>query len=81
MPVGDGIGATQDECAVISPARAAGIISIITVIDPLAITPGPAGTQTGMMHGWDMSPTRAAGRLSISTVGAHGGIMASGIGG
>jgi hypothetical protein len=61
--------------------RAAGLFSMRTVMDPLAIMPGPAGTHVGRIHGCDMSDTRAAGSMSISTVGAHGGMMASGSGG
>jgi hypothetical protein len=45
LPVGDGIGATQVVCAVRSLARAAGIPAIITVAEPIEMTPGPAGTQ------------------------------------
>lgn len=61
-----------------SPIRAAAIIEIITVADPLEIMPGPFGTQLGKLQGSDMSVTRAAAILSINTVGAPGGIMASG---
>lgn len=53
FPVGDGIGATHDACAVMSPARAAGSLSMNTVIEPMAIIPGPAGTHDGSMHGCD----------------------------
>jgi hypothetical protein len=81
FPVGDGIGATQALCAVMSPARAAGMFEIITELDPLAIIPGPPGTQGTIMQGTDMSLTRAAGMPPIRTVGAQGGMIASGIAG
>lgn len=61
LPTGEGIGATQPVCAVMSFARAAGMLSIITVPEPIAIMPGPPGTQLGSMHGADVSATRAAG--------------------
>ena len=49
-------------CAVWSPRRAAGILPIITVAEPLAIVSGgPTHTH--------MSPTRAAGKKPIITVG------------
>jgi hypothetical protein len=76
-----GMGATQLVCDVMSPMRAAGRFAIITVAEPMATMPGPAGTQVGSMHGCDMSVTRAAGTPPIITVGAPGGIMASGSGG
>jgi len=68
LPTGLGIGATQEAWAVVSPTRAAGMPPIITVPDPLAIMPGPAGTQLGSEHGADVSVTRAAGLLPIITV-------------
>ena len=69
FPVGLGIGATQLACAVISPARAAGILPIKVLNDPLAMIPGPAGTHPGNVQGPDMSDTRAAGLFPIRTVG------------
>jgi len=81
LPVGDGIGATQVAKATKSSFRAAGRLLIITVADPLAISPGPAGTQLGSMHGLDISETRAAPLLLIFTVGEHGGMIFSGIAG
>ncbi len=39
FPTGQGIGATQDECAVMSLTRAAGLFPIMTVIEPMAIRP------------------------------------------
>ena len=68
LPVGEGIGATHVECAVISPTRAAGRPPILTVADPLDIIPGPAGTHDGSMHGFVVSVTRAAGCPQILTV-------------
>ena len=64
------MGATQLACAVMSPILAAGRKPIITVAEPLAIMPGPAGTQLGSMHGVVVSLTRAAGRFPMSTVGS-----------
>ena len=78
FPTGAGIGATHDMCAVMSFTRAAGIFPIITVVEPIAIIPGPAGTHDGSMHGVDMSVTRAAGIFPIITVGHPGGIIVSG---
>jgi hypothetical protein len=42
------------------------------------IMPGPAGMQPGNRHGIVMEVTVAAGRLPIKTVGAPGGMIASG---
>ncbi len=70
LPTGEGIGATQLACAVLSFARAAGIFAIMTVPDPFEMSPGPAGTQPGSMHGADISATLAAGIFPIMTVGA-----------
>ena len=70
FPTGDGIGATQLACAVMSFARAAGIFSIMTVAEPFEMIPGPAGTQGGSIHGLDISPTLAAAFFPIITVPA-----------
>lgn len=78
LPTGDGIGATQLTCAVISPIRAAGIFEIITVADPIEIMPGPAGTQAARVQILVMSVARAAGILPTSTVGAQGERIGSG---
>ena len=51
---------------VMSPMRAAGMLPIMTVADPLMMLSG-GPTQTAM------SPILAAGRLPISTVGQPGG--------
>ena len=69
LPVGLGIGATQLGCAVMSPSRAAGRPPMMTVVEPMAIMPGPAGTQGTSMQGRVVSVIRAAGREPISTVG------------
>jgi hypothetical protein len=69
LPVGPGIGATQEECIVMSPTRAAGSPPIITVVEAIAIMPGPPGTQPGSRHGPVMSVIRAAGMPPIITVG------------
>lgn len=69
LPVGMGIGATQDTCDVMSPMRAAGMKPMSTLVEPIAIMPGPAGTQPGNMHGADISVTRAAGTPPIRTFG------------
>ena len=61
-----------------SPTRAAGSPQIITVADPLPMTPGPPGTQLGSEQGAVMSVDRAAGKPPIFTVTAPGGTMASG---
>ena len=78
MPTGDGIGATHDECAVMSLRRAAGRLPIITVDEPIAIMPGPPGTQPGSMHGVDMLVSVAAGALPIITVMQHADPMVRG---
>jgi hypothetical protein len=78
FPTGDGIGATHDVCAVMSPLRAAGNMSIFTVAEPITIIPGPAGTQLGRVQGPDMSVTRAAGIMSILVVTDPGGMIARG---
>lgn len=70
MPVGEGMGATQEAWALMSPTRAAGNPAINTVGDPMEITPGPAGTQPGRTHGVVISETRAAGAPPTITVGA-----------
>jgi hypothetical protein len=77
-PIGLGIGATHDECRVWSPTRAAGRLLISTVVEPIMIMPGPAGTQPGSKHGIVIEVTVAAGRLPMSTVGAPGGMIAKG---
>ena len=69
LPVGDGIGATQLACAVMSPARAAGSFPTITVAEPLVISPGPAGTHGISVQGFVISVTRACGILPTITVG------------
>ena len=70
MPVGLGIGATQEAWAVISLMRAAGIFSIITVAEPIEIMPGPPGTQLARVQMTVVSVTRAAGAPPIITVPA-----------
>ncbi len=81
FPVGLGIGATHDTKATISPSRAAGIIPIMTVADPLAIIPGPPGTHEGIMQGFVILVTTAACKLLIITVGTHFRTMSMGTGG
>jgi hypothetical protein len=49
--------------------RAAGSPPIITVAEPLAIIPGPPGTQLGSTQGTVVSVTRAAGEPAMSTLG------------
>lgn len=69
LPTGDGIGATQAACDVMSPTRAAGNEPISTVAEPFATRPGPPGTQPGNMQGAVVLVTVAAGLPPISTVG------------
>ena len=69
LPTGAGIGATQDGWDVRSFNRAAGIICTFTVIDPLVIMPGPAGTHPGSMQGAVLHNAVAAGFPPIMTVG------------
>ena len=78
FPTGDGIGATQLGCDVMSPTRAAGRLLIRTVAEPFVMMPGPAGTHGISVQIFVMSVMRAAGILPIRTVGAHGGIIISG---
>ena len=61
FPTGDGMGATQVVCAVMSFTRAAGSPPIRTVAEPIATMPGPAGTQDGKTQGVVVLVTRAAG--------------------
>ena len=63
------MGATQEVWAVMSLIRAAGIIEILTVIDPLVTIPGPPGTQPGIMQGADLQSAVTAGLLATMTVG------------
>lgn len=70
MPVGEGIGATQDACMVMSPTRAAGILPMRTVAEAIIIIPGPPGTHPGNKQGVVWSVMRAAGMLPINTVGS-----------
>lgn len=80
LPVGEGMGATQLKCAVMSPMRAAGIFSTITVADPFTIIPGPAGTQGTMLQGMVLSVMRADGGPPINDLNPPV-IICSGIGG
>ena len=61
-----------------SPDRPAGMFVIITLEEPMATMPGPAGTQLGSMHGVEMLPTMAAASELIITVGAVAETMVSG---
>ena len=81
LPVGLGMGATHDEKATRSPTRAAGLLPIMTVAEPMATEPGPPGIHGGTMHGPVMLPSVAAGRLPISTVGTQLSRIGNGIGG
>jgi len=69
LPVGLGMGATQDACAVILLSRAAGKPPISTVAEPMVMIPGPAGTQPGNKQGTVISVLREAGIDEIRTVG------------
>ena len=55
-------------CAVLSPKRAAGLLPIMTVAEPLAMVSG-GPTQT------HMSPITAAGIMPRRTVGTPGPVM------
>ena len=81
MPVGLGIGATQDGKLTMSPTRAAGLPPINTVAEPIAIMPGPPGTHGGTRHGCVIEPTTAAGKFPIRTVGTVLAMIGNGIGG
>lgn len=70
FPVGPGMGATQEECSVMSPTRAAGSPPMRTVPDACMIIPGPPGTHPGSRQGPVMSVIRAAGIFPINTVGS-----------
>ncbi len=50
-----------------SLARAAGMLPMSTLDEPMLIIPGPAGTQEGREQGEVVSVTRAAGMPPIST--------------
>ncbi len=81
LPVGQGIGPTQPGKLTMSPRRAAGLPPVNTLIDPIAIIPGPPGTQPGMIQGKVWLKTTAAGRLLIKTVGTTAGMIWIGMGG
>jgi len=81
FPVGAGSGATHAAKAIKSPARAAGLPPMSTVIEPWATMPGPPGTQEISIHGAVCEVTVAAGSDSISTVGTQFSTIGSGIGG
>ncbi len=51
LPVGHGMGPTQVGKLTISPNLAAGRLLVNTDDEPMAIIPGPPGTQPGMMQG------------------------------
>jgi len=70
FPTGLGMGATQLACVVMSFTLAAGIPPTMTVVEPIATVPGPAGTQVGSTHGVVMLPIWAAGWPPMSTVNA-----------
>jgi len=71
LPVGLGIGATQEENATRSPIRAAGRPPMSTVNEPMETTPGPAGTQGTSKQGMVMLVTTAAGRALTMTFGTQ----------
>lgn len=77
LPTGEGIGATQEACMLMSLARAAGLLPMSTVNEPRRILPGPPGTQPGSMQGMVLLPSVAAGMLPIITV-KQPSMMASG---
>ncbi len=69
FPTGDGIGATQLACSVMSLIRAAGSIPMSTLVEAFMTIPGPAGTHPGNMQGIVVSVIRAAGNIPIITLG------------
>jgi hypothetical protein len=71
LPVGQGIGATHEVNATKSFTRAEGNPVIITVKEPIATMPGPAGTQGTSLHGVVIEVTVAAASPLIITVGEH----------
>ena len=81
LPVGLGMGATQEAWFTRSPTRAAGRPPMSTVVEPMAMMPGPAGMQDGRRHGSLMDDTTAAGKPLMSTVGTPFPMSASGRGG
>src|SRR5579872_6958857 len=81
LPVGLGIGATQDGNDIMSLTRAAGRPPNITVVDPMATIPGAPGMHGGTIHGPVILPSSAAGRFSISTVETQLFRSGNGIGG
>ncbi len=81
LPVGLGMGATQDGKDIMSPIRAAGRWPIITVAEPIATIPGAPGTHGGIVQGPVMLPSTAAGMLLISTVMTQFVMIGKGIGG
>lgn len=81
LPVGEGIGATQEGKLTMSPSRAAGKPPVNTDDEPIATMPGPAGTQLGIMQGMVWLVTIAAGRLLIKTVATTAVMIGIGIGG
>src|SRR5690606_22922976 len=81
LPVGAGMGATQPGCEVRSFSRAAGRPQWNTPVEPMAMIPGPFGTQLGSLHGSEMLPTTAACLPLIITVGTHAVTMVHGSGG
>src|SRR4051812_46216634 len=68
LPTGEGVGATQDACRVMSFTRAAGLPPTSTVNEPSRTLPGPPGTQPGSMQGVVVLPRVAAGMLPTITV-------------
>ena len=78
LPTGDGIGATHVVCEVISLVRAIGFLHAITLVEPIAIMPGPAGIHDGNIQGKELSMTTAAGILPTITVAAPGPVMDNG---
>ena len=63
------MGATHEGCDVRSFSLATGIICTFTVIEPLVIIPGPAGTHPGSIQGAVLHSAVAAGLPPIITVG------------
>ena len=81
FPVGQGIGPTHPAKFTRSPKRAAILPPVKTDVDPIAMIPGPPGTQPGITQGMVWLVTTAANRPLMMTVGTIINMIGIGIGG